>query len=61
MQGGVISSMLFGLYVNNIPMPSHHVKLAQYANNTPLVATSRQPALLVKYLETYLADLEIWF
>ena len=35
-------------------------ELYQYADDTALVATSRQLALLVKYLETHLADLEIW-
>jgi hypothetical protein len=27
---------------------------------TAIIATSRQPTLLVKYLETYLSDLERW-
>ena len=41
-------------------MPSHHIDLAQYAGDTALVATSKQPQLLLKYLETYLTELEIW-
>ena len=36
------------------PLPS------TYTNDTTLVATSKLPALLVKYLVNYLADLEIW-
>ena len=59
-QGGVISPVLFSLYVNNIPTPSHHIELAQYADDTALVATSKQPQLLLKYLETYLTELETW-
>jgi hypothetical protein len=59
-QGGIISSVLFILYVNDIPSPSHHVDLALYADDTVIIATSRQPALLVKYLDTYLSDLERW-
>ena len=59
-QGGVISPVLFSLYVNNIPTPSPHIELAQYADDTPLVATSKHPAHLVKYLETLLSELEIW-
>jgi hypothetical protein len=43
-----------------LPSPSRHVELALYADDTATIATSRQPALLVKYLETYLGDLEQW-
>jgi hypothetical protein len=42
-----------------MPTPSH-VELALYADVMAVIATSRQPALLVKYLETYLSDLERW-
>ena len=59
-QGGIISPVLFSLYVNNIPTPSRHIELAQYGDDTALVATSKHPALLVKYLETHLSELEIW-
>jgi Reverse transcriptase (RNA-dependent DNA polymerase). len=59
-QGGVISPELFSLYVNDIPMPSHHIKLALCADDTALVSTSKQPQLLLKYLETYLTELETW-
>jgi hypothetical protein len=38
-----------------MPSPSHHVELALYADDT-----ARRPALLVKYLETYLSALERW-
>ena len=41
-------------------MPSYHIDLAQYAGDTALVATSKQPQLLLKYLETYLTELETW-
>ena len=59
-QGGIICPVLFSLYVNNMSSPSRHVGLALYADDTAIIATSRQPALLVKYLETYLSDLERW-
>jgi Reverse transcriptase (RNA-dependent DNA polymerase). len=55
-QGGVISSVLFSLYVKDIPTPSHYIELAQYADNTALVAMLNQPTLLLKYL----AELEKW-
>jgi retron-type reverse transcriptase len=59
-QGGLVSPVLFSLYVNDIPTPSHHVELAQYADDTALVATSRSPSVLVGYLEAYLGRLERW-
>jgi hypothetical protein len=31
-QGGIVSPVLFSLYVNDIPTPSRHVQLAQYAD-----------------------------
>jgi hypothetical protein len=59
-QGELISSVLFSLYVNDMIVPSHHVELALYADNTAVIATSLKPALLVSYLESYLAELELW-
>jgi hypothetical protein len=59
-EGGIISPLLFGLYINDMPSPSRHVEFALYADDTSFVAMSRQPVLVVKYLETYLSDLERW-
>jgi hypothetical protein len=58
-QGGLISPVLFSLYVD-MPSPSHHVELALYADDTAIIATSRKPTLLVSYLESYLNDLQRW-
>jgi hypothetical protein len=58
-QGGLISPVLFSLYVNDMAPPSHHVELALYAD-TAVIATSRKPTLLVSYLESYLNDLQRW-
>jgi hypothetical protein len=49
--GGIVSPVLFSLYVNDIPTPSRYVELAQYADD---------PSLLVGYLEAYLDRLELW-
>jgi hypothetical protein len=57
-QDGLVSPVLFSLYVNDIPTPSRHVELALYAKDKALVATSRTPSLLVGYLEAYLGRLE---
>jgi hypothetical protein len=43
-----------------MPSSSCHVKLALYLDDMVVIAMSPQPALLVKYLETYLSDLEWW-
>jgi hypothetical protein len=59
-QCGIISPVLFSLYINDMPSPSHQVELALYADDTAVIATYRQPALLVKYLDTYLSGLERW-
>jgi hypothetical protein len=59
-QGRIVSHVLSYLYVNDIPTPSRHVELAQYADDTALIATSRGPSLLLGYLEAYLGRLELW-
>jgi len=56
-QCGLISPVLFSLYVNDVPSPSHHVELVLYADDTAIIATFRKPTLLVSYLESYLNDL----
>jgi len=59
-QGGLISPVLFSLYVNELPPPSHHVKLGFHADDTAIIVTSRKPMLSVSYLESYLNDLQRW-
>jgi hypothetical protein len=51
-QGGLISSVLFSLYVNDMPSTLHHLELALYADDTAIIGTSRKPTLLVSYLES---------
>jgi hypothetical protein len=59
-QGGLVSPVLFRLYVNDIPTPSRHIELSKYADDTVLAATFRSLLLLVGYLEAYLGRLERW-
>jgi retron-type reverse transcriptase len=59
-QGGLISPVLFSLYVNDLPTPSHHIELVLYPDDTAVIATSRKPTLLVSYLDSYLSDLQGW-
>jgi hypothetical protein len=56
-QGAFFSPVLFILYVNDMPSPSHHVELPIYAYDTAMIAKSRKPTLLVSYLVSYLNDL----
>ena len=58
-QVGLISLVLFSLYVNHMPKPSHHVELAIYADVTALIATSRILKLLVSYLGRRLTEWRI--
>jgi len=46
-QGVLFSPVLFSLFVNDMPSPSHHVELALYADDTAVITTSRKPTLLV--------------
>jgi hypothetical protein len=59
-RGVLVSPLLFSLYVNDIPTPPHNVELAQYVVNTAVIHTSRDPSLLVGYLEAYLGRLMLW-
>jgi hypothetical protein len=51
-QGGLIFPVLFCLYFNDMPTPWHQVELS-YADDTAVIATSRNPTLFVSYLESY--------
>ena len=44
-QDVLISAVLFRLYVNDIPKPSHHVELALYADDTAIIATAHAGAV----------------
>ena len=57
-QGGLISLVLFNLYVNDMPSPSHHLELALHADDMVIIATSCKLTVLVSYLESYLNDLQ---
>jgi hypothetical protein len=58
-KSGLVSFVLFSLYVNNMPTCFCHFQLARYADGTD-VAVFRIPLLLVSYLEPYLGALEVW-
>jgi len=58
-QGGLIPPVLFSLYVNDMPSPSHRFEIALYVD-TAIITTSRKSTLLVSYLESYLNDFQLW-
>jgi hypothetical protein len=49
-QGWLVSPVLFSLYDNDTPVPSRQVELAFYADETSIIATSRNLALLCQVL-----------
>jgi hypothetical protein len=57
-ESGIVSPVLFSLYVHDMPVPSRHVELALYADDAAIKATSRKSALLIRHLEIYLSDRE---
>jgi len=59
-QVALTSPVLFSLYVNDKPTPSHHVDLTLYTDDTAVIPTSRKPTLLVSYLQSYLNELNRW-
>jgi hypothetical protein len=59
-QGGLISPVIFNLYVKNMPSLSHHVELILYADDATIIATYHKPAQLVSYLESYFNDIRWW-
>jgi retron-type reverse transcriptase len=59
-QGGLISPVLFILYVKDMPSPSRHFELALYADDTAFIATSLITSLLVSYLESDISDIQRW-
>lgn len=59
-QGGVLSSTLFLIYVNDIPK-DNNTKLALFADDTAIIAQSRQTRQANIYLNTHLQTLDNYF
>jgi hypothetical protein len=59
-QGGLISPVVFSLYVNDMRSHSHHVDLALYADETAIIGTSHKPTMPVSYLVSYLNKHQRW-
>ena len=53
-QGGLFFPLLFNLYVNDIPVSSHHVDLAMYADDTAsLSCSARNLSVLERWLREW--------
>jgi hypothetical protein len=55
---GVVTSVLFNLYLNKIIAPFHHVDLVWCEDDVALVDKSNNPSLSVIYLEACLSRLK---
>jgi hypothetical protein len=52
--------VFFFLYVIDMPVTYRNVELAFYADDTAIIATSRKLVLFIRYLETYLNNVQRW-
>lgn len=59
-QGSVLSPLLFATYTADIPKPER-TALAIYADDTAILAHSRSPVLLTRYLQEATDELEDYF
>ena len=60
-QGGVLSPILFNLYMASMPPPPGKIKLVSYADDGNLLNSGRKIEPLVKKLNSYLSTLNHWF
>jgi hypothetical protein len=59
-QGGIISGLLFNLYVNSINMINLNSILTMYCDDISLVTIAQNPAILKKMIEEDLLKISIW-
>ena len=59
-QGGVLSPMLFNMYMSKMPLPEGDVHLVTYADDITLTTSNPQVNKLKDQMEPYLKKLNIW-
>lgn len=59
-QGSILSPFLFNLFINDIPR-NNNTKLALFADDTALIATSFQKTQANKYLQSHINELEYYY
>ena len=60
-QGGVLSPLLFNLYMSSIPLPPAPMKLVSYADDCSIMISGPKIPPLCKALNKYLEVLNRWF
>ena len=60
-QGGVLSPILFNLYMASIPQPQGNIKLVTYADDGTALNSGTDIKKICDELNDYLKELDIWF
>ena len=61
-QGSVLAPMLYNIFTHDIPQPTKNtMMIAQYADDTAILASSISTRGVLRYLNTHLRTLEDWF
>ena len=60
-QGGVLSPILFNLYMSTMPAPPGNIKLVTYADDSNVLNSGQFFDPVVKQLNSYLATVNDWF
>ena len=60
-QGGVLSPLLFNLYMKNMPTPPESIKVITYADDTNILSSGTTIQPICERLNPYLNSLEDWF
>ena len=60
-QGGVLSPVLFNLYMSSMPPPPGNIKLVTYADDSNILNSGEDISEAVNEINTYLSTLDTWF
>ena len=59
-QGGVLSPILFNIYMADLPAPPSNVKTITYADDVTVLSTHTSPAIAQTQVQQYLEDIHTW-
>ena len=60
-QGGVLSPLLFNLYMSTMPQPPGNIRLITYADDSNILGSGPKIRPVVKKINSYLKTLNVWF
>ena len=60
-QDGVLSPILFNLYMSKMPQPPANIKLVSYADDSNVLSSGIDIQDICKEINPYLATLDTWF